>query len=134
MEFVTNYTRQVRRPEKNGGRRMVSMVGYVPLVKTITQMMNAGKKLNAARSAEYTSSMYPPGTDPEDMLIDPTASKSFSEQDSLDYQRALINKRKKHNERIARKKAKAEAETEKPAEKPVEKPVVPDTTPPGGEK
>lgn len=72
MKFNNPYERVKTPPERNNGERLVEIAGYIPAVKRIENIINAGQRLVTARTEQYD---FPDGKD--DGSIDPTRRLDF---------------------------------------------------------
>lgn len=88
MEFATKYKRPPEVYEHGGGRMITEQSGYVPPQKQIEQFILAGKRLDAARLAQFD---FKEGEDvPDDVEPDPTRHPSFDLEDATMLGRATM--------------------------------------------
>jgi len=119
MNFYTKYVRPEKTYEKNSGKRITEMRGYVSAKDRITAIMDAGERLISSRAEMFD---YQPGQEINlDDIPDPTMSKSYDPADAsmqileLEQKLALAKEQSKMAE-----KPKEEQDPDDPEKKPEE--------------
>lgn len=96
MELYTKYSRPPKKAEKGGGKVVVERAGYIPAKARIEAMINAGRRLVAARAKQYH---FEDGEEIDEDFVDPTVNPAFDEFAAKDaemyVERSLKNAQKK---------------------------------------
>lgn len=114
--FSTHYNRPpdfASPGEFNSGEVITNPTGYLPAERRIRDMFTAGHLLNAYRDFEsrsYYDAEFE--TNPDDIPLDPTRSKSFDATDAQRYVEYLASKRDEHVERNRELRKKLEMESQ----------------------
>lgn len=110
MAFQTPYSRELLPDEPGGGRRIVETAGYIPAKRQITDMINAGARLDAYRKGMYD---YEHPSDDDGYTIDPTRGPNFDLADAYRLGKeagARLDKATKEAVATAEAESKAKAE------------------------
>lgn len=112
--FQTPYTRVVLPDEAGGGKRLVETAGYIPAQRQITDMINAGQRLDLYRKGQYD---YEHPDHDDGYTVDPTRSPNFDLADAYQLGKEAGKRLDESNKKAeADKKASAEAKAKAESE------------------
>lgn len=117
--FNTHYERKKSPAEKNNGKRHVDKTGFIPAQRRIENIINAGRRLVAARSEMYDF----PDDKIDENFIDPTRSPNFDMADAFQLSEVAKNNMQESKRQAAVKAAEKAQQEQKNGVQGAEPPV-----------